>query len=154
MNTAFWLLPLLGGLLIGVAAFLLLWLNGRIAGISNIVAGLWPPGGGDAAWRWFFVLGLLAGGLTLAAFHPEAFGESPASWAQLAAAGFLVGLGARLGNGCTSGHGVCGLSRRSLRSLVATLVFMGAAMATVYLTQHGLAAEPVSQSGEKARSRA
>ena len=125
--------------MIGSAATLFLWLNGRVAGISNIVGGLWSSGTGDRAWRWFFILGLLAGGVTLAAFHPEAFGDSPSSLAVLVLAGFLVGLGARVGNGCTSGHGVCGLSRRSLRSLVATLVFMAAAMATVYLAKHKLA---------------
>ena len=82
MNTASWLFPLLGGLLIGTAATLFLWLNGRIAGISNIVGGLWTSGRGDLAWRWFFILGLLVGGVTLAAVHPEAFGESPSSLAQ------------------------------------------------------------------------
>lgn len=137
MNIAFWLMPLLGGLLIGMAATLLLFLNGRIAGISNIVGGLWLARPGDLAWRWWFVAGLLAGGLTLALAQPQAFGQSPSSLGQLAVAGLLVGTGACLGNGCTSGHGVCGLSRRSLRSLIATLVFMATAMVTVYLTQHG-----------------
>ena len=136
MTTASWLLPLLGGLLIGASATLFLWLNGRVAGISNIVVGLWSAGKGDLAWRGFFIFGLLVGGATLLVFRPEAFAESPSSLAELAAAGLLVGLGARVGNGCTSGHGVCGLSRRSLRSLVATLMFMGAAMATVYLFKH------------------
>ena len=136
MNTAFWLPPLLGGLLIGVAATLLLWLNGRIAGISNIVGGLWSARVGDVSWRWLFVAGLLAGGATLALIQPQTFAESPSSLARLAVAGALVGFGACLGNGCTSGHGVCGLSRRSLRSLVATLVFMSTAMVTVYLTRH------------------
>lgn len=122
MNTAFWLTPLAGGVLIGLAATLLLWLHGRVAGISNIVGGLWSGRTGDVDWRWFFVLGLLAGGMTLALFQPQAFGQSPSSLLKLAFAGLLVGTGACLGNGCTSGHGVCGLSRRSLRSLVATLV--------------------------------
>jgi len=136
MNTAFWLMPLAGGLLIGLAATLLLGLNGRIAGISTIVGGLWSARPGDVSWRWFFVLGLLTGGATLALVLPQAFGQSPSSPAKLAVAGLLVGFGASLGNGCTSGHGVCGLSRRSLRSLVATLVFMATAMATVYLGKH------------------
>lgn len=136
MNTAFWLMPLTGGLLIGMAAALLLWLNGRIAGISNIVGGLWPVRAAEVSWRWLFVLGLLSGGATLALAMPQAFGQSPSSLGKLALAGLLVGVGACLGNGCTSGHGVCGLSRRSLRSLVATLVFMSTAMATVYLGKH------------------
>lgn len=136
MNTIPWLMPLVGGLLIGLAASLLLLLNGKIAGISNIVAGIWPLRVGDVSWRCCFVLGLLAGGLTLAAVLPGRFGQSPASLGTLAFAGLLVGFGARIGNGCTSGHGVCGLSRRSLRSLAATLVFMSTAMATVWLNQH------------------
>lgn len=136
MNTASWLLPLAGGLLIGLAATFLLLLNGRIAGISNIVGGLWSAQRGEISWRWLFVAGLLAGGATLWLVHPAAFGPSPSSPTKLALAGLLVGMGACLGNGCTSGHGVCGLSRRSLRSLAATLAFMGTAMATVYLGKH------------------
>lgn len=136
MNTASWLMPLSGGLLIGLAASLLLLLNGRIAGISNIVAGVRLFRPGDMSWRWCFILGLLAGGLTLTALLPGRFGQPSASLGTLAFAGLLVGFGARVGNGCTSGHGVCGLSRRSFRSLVATLVFMGTAMVTVYLSQH------------------
>jgi uncharacterized membrane protein YedE/YeeE len=136
MNITMWLMPLVGGLLIGLSATLFLWLNGRIAGISNIAGGLWSPSHGDVAWRWFFLSGLLAGGVSLRVFKPEAFGQSDASLIQLGLAGLLVGLGTRLGNGCTSGHGVCGLSRRSLRSLFATLVFMGTAMVAVYLIRH------------------
>jgi uncharacterized membrane protein YedE/YeeE len=137
MNSSSLFTPLGGGLLIGLAATFLLLLNGRIAGISNIVGGLWSSRRGDIAWRWFFVLGLLAGGLTLALVQPQAFGQSPSPPARLALAGLLVGLGACVGNGCTSGHGVCGLSRRSLRSLVATLVFMTTGIVTVYLTRMG-----------------
>ncbi len=136
MNNLSWLISLVGGLLIGLAATLFLLLNGRIAGISNIVGGLWAPQRGDISWRWFFILGLLAGGTTLSIFHPQAFGLSPSSLPKLAVAGFLVGFGARIGNGCTSGHGVCGLSRLSPRSLIATLVFMATAMVTVYLSSH------------------
>jgi uncharacterized membrane protein YedE/YeeE len=131
-------MPLTGGLLIGLSATFFLLLNGRIAGISNIVGGLWSPSRGDVAWRWFFLSGLLAGGVSLRVFRPEAFGQSDASLIQLGLAGLLVGVGTRLGNGCTSGHGVCGLSRRSFRSLVATLVFMGTAMLAVYLGRHWL----------------
>jgi uncharacterized membrane protein YedE/YeeE len=137
MNFHSWLLALGGGLLIGSAATLFLLLNGRIAGISNIAGGLWTPKRDGISWRLFFVLGLIAGGLTLSIFYPQAFHDShPRSLEVLALAGFLVGFGSSLANGCTSGHGVCGLSRRSLRSLVATVVFILAAMTTVYLTDH------------------
>lgn len=133
------LVALGGGMAIGLAATLFLLLNGRIAGISHIVGGLWTAGPGDRSWRWLFVLGLLGGGATLLIFHPEALAESPRlpSWA-VAAGGLLVGFGAGISNGCTSGHGVCGLSRRSPRSLAATLTFMATAMATVYAVRHGL----------------
>ena len=137
MHSTSILMPLTGGLLIGLSATFLLLLNGRIAGISSIVGGLWSSRRGNVSWRWLFTLGLLAGGVTLWVFHPGAFGQSPrASLAVLAFSGLLVGFGARIGSGCTSGHGVCGLSRRSLRSLVATLVFIATAMATVYLANH------------------
>lgn len=137
-------LPALGGgVLIGTSATFFLLSNGRIAGISNILAGLWTPAVNGLAWRLAFILGLLAGGWTLRAVHPEAFGPSPAgSWPVLAVAGFLVGFGARLANGCTSGHGVCGLSRRSWRSLAATLTFMATGMATVFVVRHLLQAAP------------
>lgn len=125
---------LVGGILIGSAASGLLLLNGRIAGISGIVAGLLPPRNGDAAWRLAFVAGLLAGGGVLSMIHPAAFpGGHPRALPVLAAAGLLVGFGTRIANGCTSGHGVCGLSRRSPRSLVATLTFMTIGAATVYV---------------------
>ena len=136
MHSTSILMPLAGGLLIGLSATFLLLLNGRIAGISGIVGGLWTSRQGNISWRWLFTLGLLSGGVTLWAFHPDAFGQPRASLAVLAFSGLLVGFGARIGNGCTSGHGVCGLSRRSLRSLVATLVFIATAMVTVYLTNH------------------
>jgi len=126
-----------GGILIGLSATIFLLLNGRIAGISNIVAGLWRPERGDIWWRLCFILGLMAGGSTLAIFHPDAFGEIPShSFGVLSLAGFLVGYGARTANGCTSGHGVCGLSRRSLRSLMATGTFILTGIATVYLVNH------------------
>lgn len=126
-----------GGVLIGLAATFFLLLNGRIAGISNIVSGLCRAKRGDVSWRLCFILGLLAGGATLAVVHPYALGDSPPrSFGVLLSAGFLVGFGARLANGCTSGHGICGLSRRSIRSLAATAVFILAGIATVYLTNH------------------
>jgi uncharacterized membrane protein YedE/YeeE len=130
---------LLGGLLIGASASILLLFNGRIAGISGILGGVVIPKAGDVAWRLRFLAGMLIGGLAAARFWPSAFGDArQASWAAVAVAGFLVGFGTRLGNGCTSGHGVCGLSRLSQRSLVATVTFMAAGALTVFLTRHVL----------------
>jgi uncharacterized membrane protein YedE/YeeE len=128
--------PLFGGILIGSAASGLLLLNGRIAGISNIAAGLLPPWDADARWRFAFFLGLLTGGVLLAFAYPGAFSPPPRSLPVLAIAGLLVGLGTRIGRGCTSGHGVCGLARRSARSLAATVTFMAAGVITVYLFDH------------------
>ncbi len=133
------LMALLGGALIGMAACGLLLFNGRIAGISGIVAGVLPPRGRDAAWSLAFVAGLLSGGFLLRVFSPEAFGDgSPRSLPVLVVAGLLVGLGTRIGNGCTSGHGVCGLARRSPRSLAATLTFMLTAALVVFIVNHGI----------------
>ncbi|WP_224242807.1 YeeE/YedE family protein [Hyalangium gracile] len=134
------LLPLLGGALIGLSASLLLWANGRVAGISGIVGSVLAPIRGDVAWRLVFFGGLLTGGLLLVWLRPGAFG-APASLgssgiALLAAAGLLVGFGSRLGNGCTSGHGICGISRGSVRSIVATLTFMATGALTVFLARH------------------
>ena len=136
MNTSPWLMALAGGLLIGLSATFLLLANGRIAGISNIIGGLWLPSLVENGWRWAFVAGLLVGGVTVWVVNPESFGQPDGSLYTLGMAGFLVGLGTCLGNGCTSGHGVCGLSRRSLRSLVATLVFIAVAMVTVFFRSH------------------
>ena len=127
---------LAGGMLIGVAAALLLLLTGRIAGVSGIVGGLLTPARGDSAWRVAFVLGLL---LAPVAYH--VFGRPPlarieAGFGTILVAGLLVGLGTSYGSGCTSGHGVCGLSRLSPRSLVATIAFMAAGMATVFVVRH------------------
>jgi hypothetical protein len=122
---------LAGGLLIGVAASLLLLLNGRVAGISGMLGGLLVPRRGDIAWRGLFVLGLVAAGALATVVAPGSITAAPRSIVLVAAAGFLVGVGTRLGSGCTSGHGVCGLSRLSARSLVATLTFIAAGIATV-----------------------
>ncbi len=130
---------LLGGVLIGGAASGLLFFNGRIAGISGIAGSLLPPSGEDAPWRLAFVAGLLTGGLVLLFAYPAAFSSrSPASLPVLAAAGLLVGFGAGVGNGCTSGHGVCGLGRRSARSLCAVITFMATGAVTVYIVNHVL----------------
>jgi len=126
-----------GGLLIGLAAALLILLEGRIAGISGIVGGLLQPlRKGDVAWRMAFALGLVAAPLLYRALAELPQSRIDAGWATLVVAGLLVGFGSRLGSGCTSGHGVCGLSRRSPRSLVATLVFMSAGFATVFASRH------------------
>lgn len=127
---------LAGGLLIGLAASLLVLINGRIAGISGVVGGLLRPRTGDTAWRAAFILGmLLAPGLYAWVWQmPQS--EITASTPLLVAAGLLVGIGTRFGAGCTSGHGVCGLARGSARSLVATLSFMLAGFITVFVTRH------------------
>ncbi len=127
-----------GGALIGAAAGGLLLLAGRNAGISGMLAGLVKPEPGETAWRVFFVAGLVAGGVALAWLVPEALPSAPAvPLGQSIAAGLLVGLGARVAGGCTSGHGVCGVGRLSVRSLVATGLFMALGMATVWITRHG-----------------
>ena len=130
---------LAGGLLIGLAVALLILLNGRIAGISGIVGGLLRPSKGDVFWRIAFVAGLVAAPLAyrLAAALPAVSIEAGAP--TLIVAGLLVGLGTRYGSGCTSGHGVCGLSRRSLRSLAATATFMAAGFVTVFVVRHLIA---------------
>ena len=130
---------LLGGALIGVASVLLMMLSGRIAGISGILGGLLSGGTGDKAWRIAFVVGLIAAPLIFAAMGRSlAMPDMPASWLMVAVAGLLVGFGTRLGSGCTSGHGVCGIARLSPRSVVATAIFMAAAVATVAIVRHVL----------------
>ncbi|WXA86080.1 YeeE/YedE family protein [Pendulispora rubella] len=127
---------LVGGALIGLSASILLLLNGRIAGISGIVGGLLRPVHDETSWRVWFLVGLLTGGLALSLLHPAALGATPVPMAWAVAGGLLVGFGTRLGNGCTSGHGVCGLSRLSVRSLVATLTFMATGALATYLVRH------------------
>jgi uncharacterized membrane protein YedE/YeeE len=128
--------PLSGGVLVGLAAAALLLLNGRIAGISGIVGGLVHPRPGDIGWRLAFVAGLVAGGAALAVRYPEVLGAPLARpTALFVLAGLLVGAGSRLGNGCTSGHGVCGLGRGSVRSVVATVTFVASGMATVFVAR-------------------
>ena len=125
-----------GGVVIGLAAALLVLVNGRVAGISGIVGGILRPQTGDVAWRLAFVAGLVVAPLAyaLAVARPEA--TIDAGYATLIVAGLLTGIGTRYGAGCTSGHGVCGISRLSPRSLVATLLFMAAGMAVVYIVRH------------------
>ncbi len=127
----------IGGALIGLAAALLLALNGRIAGISGIVGGLLPPRAGDMGWRLLFVAGLALGALLVRVFTGEPL-AAPAGTSSfmLVLGGLLVGFGSRLGSGCTSGHGICGLARFSPRSMVAVATFMGSAMITVFVLRH------------------
>ena len=128
---------LLGGGLIGAAAGLLLFFNGRIAGISGVLGGLLRPlAPGDGAWRVAFVAGLLLAPLAYLGFAAWPTVVVSASWDTLVLAGLLVGVGTRYGAGCTSGHGVCGISRLSPRSLAATACFMAAGFATVYVLRH------------------
>ena len=130
---------LAGGILLGLASALFVLLNGRILGISGIVGGLLRPRAGDMGWRLAFLLGMLvAPGLYWLVVGPTQ-PRIDANWGMVVMAGLLVGVGTRYGSGCTSGHGVCGLSRMSPRSLVATLAFMGAGFVTVFLIRHGLA---------------
>ena len=132
-----WLIALAGGVLIGLAATLLLWLNGRVAGVSGIVNGVIFPKREDTAWRAAFLIGLIAaGGLYMALVPGTALPRTDYSRAGLIVAGILVGFGTRMGNGCTSGHGVCGLGRLSLRSLGAVLTFMATAIMTTFVLRH------------------
>ncbi|MDB4974360.1 MAG: protein of unknown function YeeE/YedE [Myxococcaceae bacterium] len=139
--TSEWTAALLGGVLIGLSAALLLLTHGRIAGISGILGGLLTPAppGEDKLWRAGFLLALLAGGFLLVGFYPDRFRTlGMPRWPVLLIAGLLVGFGTRLGGGCTSGHGVCGIGRGSPRSLAATLTFMATAIITVLITRHFL----------------
>jgi uncharacterized membrane protein YedE/YeeE len=131
------LAALVGGALIGLSASALLLFNGKIAGVSGIIAGLLSPTKDDTPWRAVFLAGLVAGGLLLKLLSPQVFEFGVTrSWGALALAGLLVGFGARLGNGCTSGHGVCGISRGSKRSIIATMVFIATGAAAVYIVNH------------------
>lgn len=124
----------IGGVLIGLASALLLLYQGRIAGISGITGGILMPARGDVIWRVAFVAGLVAGGAVMHFIMPQAFAIAvDRSSVAVIAAGLLVGVGTRLGNGCTSGHGVCGISRGSPRSLAATLTFMATGALTVLI---------------------
>lgn len=127
---------LAGGVIIGISAAMFVLLNGRIAGISGVLGGLLKPVRGDISWRVAFIAGLVGAPLLYALFTELPRPQIDAGYAGLILAGLLVGVGTRFGSGCTSGHGVCGISRRSPRSLVATLTFMAAGFATVYVVRH------------------
>jgi len=127
---------LFGGVLIGISAAMLVLLNGRVAGVSGIVGSLLRPTAGDVAWRVAFIVGLLSATLLATIVGRPPTITVAAGYPLLIVAGLLVGFGTRLAGGCTSGHGVCGISRFSMRSVVATLVFMVAGFVAVYLLRH------------------
>ena len=132
---------LLGGILLGIAAGALFLNSGRILGITGILEGLLTAKSDDSSWRLVFLLGMLSAPLAAKFLLPAGLLQAPrmdANWAMVIAAGLLVGFGTRWGAGCTSGHGICGLSRLSGRSLVATLSFMGAGFVTVFVVRHWL----------------
>jgi len=129
-----WLYALYGGMIIGLSVSLMLLYNGRVTGISGIVNGLLTPKAGDNLWRISFITGLFFGGILIKAFFPIAFtGQLNTSTWTVVVAGLLVGFGTIMGSGCTSGHGVCGISRLSPRSIVATLTFIGAGVLSIYI---------------------
>ena len=127
---------LAGGMLIGLAAAMFVLLNGRVAGISGALGGLLRPARGDIAWRMAFILGIVAAPLVYTLLSDLPAVQIDAGYGVLVVAGLLVGIGTRYGSGCTSGHGVCGLSRLSPRSLVATVSFMSAGFFVVFLMRH------------------
>jgi uncharacterized membrane protein YedE/YeeE len=125
---------ILGGVLIGIAASLKMLFNGRVTGISGIIAGVIRPKKLDVSWRVSFLIGLLFGGIVMRFFRPEVFLQSSSAlWSDYIFAGLLVGFGTLLGNGCTSGHGVCGISRMSVRSMMATVTFITFGMLSLYV---------------------
>jgi uncharacterized membrane protein YedE/YeeE len=127
---------LAGGALIGISAALFILLNGRIAGITGIVGGLFKPAKGDVSWRIAFTLGLIIAPIVWLLFSPLPVITIDADYDLLIVAGLIVGFGTRLGSGCTSGHGVCGISRLSPRSIISTLTFMGTGFLTVLIARH------------------
>ncbi|WP_454751886.1 YeeE/YedE family protein [Cupriavidus necator] len=129
-------LSLVGGLIIGAAAAVLVLFNGRIVGISGIFGGLLSLPRNDMAWRLTFLAGLVGAPVIASLLGKPAIADIQASWGEILVAGFLVGLGTRYASGCTSGHGVCGISRGSIRSLVATLTFTVAGFLTVFVQRH------------------
>lgn len=128
------LMAIAGGVLIGVAVSIMLLFNGRVTGISGIIGSMLRPEKSQFAWRMLFILGLITGGLIIKVVRPESYVQlSNASTADYIIAGLFVGFGTLLGNGCTSGHGVCGISRMSVRSLIATVTFIGSGIISVLI---------------------
>lgn len=139
MTTSALLYPIIGGIFIGLAASTLMFFNGKIAGVSGIFQGLLAPRAGDISWRVAFVAGLVVGGAVLNIIKPELFTmELERSIGAVALAGLLVGFGTRLGSGCTSGHGVCGIARLSPRSLVATAIFISSGAVVTFIVNRFL----------------
>ena len=137
IDTEAFMLAAVGGVLIGLSATLLMWLNGRILGVSGLVGGLLALSSDDRAMRFAFLAGVVVTGLAGAAMLPASNpGPNTSNVLLLLAGGFAVGLGTRLGSGCTSGHGVCGLARLSVRSLAATVTFMAAGIVTVFVVRN------------------
>ncbi len=132
------LLSLTGGILIGVSAVILMWLNGRIAGMTGILAGILPPFESDWAWRAAFTAGAIASPLIWIALGNRIEFAIPVSTIELVIGGLIVGVGVTYGGGCTSGHGVCGMARLSKRSIAATITFMIATFITVFIIRHVL----------------
>lgn len=125
---------ILGGVMIGIAVSIMLLFNGRVTGISGIISGLLVPKQGDISWRLLFIGGLFSGGLLLNFIYPQAFKiETHVQWYDYIVAGLLVGFGTLMGNGCTSGHGVCGISRFSIRSLLSTVTFISFGILSVLI---------------------
>ncbi|EPE4787108.1 YeeE/YedE family protein [Vibrio vulnificus] len=128
---------LAGGILLGISALTMLLVNGKVAGISGILTGLLTPKSRDFAWRLMFVVGMVSGGVLAVTFGAASASVAlPTSGVLIASAGLLVGIGTRLGNGCTSGHGICGIGRLSKRSIAATAIFMAVAAMTVFVRLH------------------
>ncbi len=128
-----WINALVGGILIGFAAALMLFFNGRVMGASGIFNGIFRFTKNDTAWRVSFLLGILGGGGVILLLQPEAFRIPEYDISRLIAAGLIVGFGTAMGGGCTSGHGICGITRLSLRSIIATCTFLGFGILSVYL---------------------
>jgi len=137
LTTDMWVYPLVGGVLIGLAASLLLLLQGRIFGVSGIISGVFFSGPINRKWRLAVILGLMSGSALVYLVNPNMFNYSfDSSYLMMAIAGLLVGFGTQLGSGCTSGHGICGLPRLSMRSIVAVGTFMLTGIVTVYVVKH------------------
>jgi uncharacterized membrane protein YedE/YeeE len=137
IDTNAWLHALAGGMLIGLSATLMLWLNGRIAGVSGVIGGLvFDRPRGETLWRTLFLVGLVAGALLWSRLSGSGMPAGLPTWPLAIVAGFLVGFGTRLGSGCTSGHGICGLARFSKRSFAATMTFMAFGFLTVFVVRH------------------
>lgn len=132
---------LIGGAILGASALLLLWINGNIAGISGIVSRAIKAPKEESLWRWMFILGLVVGPMLTGLIGMGLPAKIDLSWSMTIVGGLLVGVGSRLGSGCTSGHGICGIGRASARSISATIGFMLTALVTVFIVRHIVGAQ-------------